>query len=71
MFAEELHCLIYGHFENVVNVLFLILHLEYVAFEALAVATLTLQHKVGHELHLHLYRALALAFLATAAIGIE
>ena len=42
-----------------------------VGLEALAVACLTLEHEVGHELHLHGDGTLTLTLLASAPLAIE
>ena len=69
--GEELDGPVDGHFQNVVNVLPFVTHLQHIALEAFAMTGFTLQHEVGHELHFHLHHAFALALLATSAIGIE
>lgn len=53
------------------DVLVLIPYLKDVMLEPFAMACLTLQFKVGHELHLNGDCARSLALLAASAFGIE
>ena len=46
-------------------------NIEDVFLESLGMTLLALEHKVGHELHLHIDDTCALAFLTPSAIGIE
>ena len=71
MLGEELHGLVDGHLQDVVDALPLEFHLQCVRLEALAVARFAFQYQVGHELHFYRYRTFALTFLATAAFGVE
>ena len=71
MFRKELDGLVDRHFQYVVNVFSFKLHFQRVVLEALAVARLTFQHQVGHELHFYRYRTFSLAFFATPAFRVE
>jgi len=67
MFGEEFDGLVYRHVQYVEDALVLKLYVQYLLLEALAVARFTLQHEVGHELHLHGDGAFALTLFATSA----
>ena len=71
MLGKEFYGLVHGHLQDVVDALVLELHFQGLGLEALAVARFALQYQVGHELHFYRYRALALAFLAAATLGVE
>ena len=71
MFRKELDGLVDRHFQYVVNVFSFELHFQRVVLDALAVARLTFQHQVGHELHFYRYRTFSLAFFATSAFRVE
>ena len=71
VFREELDSLADGHVQDVVNVLALELYIQNVVLEPLAVTSLALQHKVGHELHLNGYHARALTLVAASSVGIK
>ena len=61
----------YSHVQHVVDVLVVVSHVEYFLLEASAVAGVTLQHEICHELHLNRYHSSALALLAASAFGVE
>ena len=69
--SKEVDGFVDGHVEHVIDVLAFIAHVEDFFLETLAVAGLTRQLKVGHELHFHCDDAGTLAFLASAAFSIE
>ena len=49
---EKLDGLLDSHFQNVVDILALIFHLQHITLETLAMAGIAHQFKVGHKLHL-------------------
>ena len=71
VFAEELNGLGNGHLQDVVDVLLMEAHVEYLSFESLAVAGFTGEREVGHELHFHGDDTGTLTFLTTATVGVE
>ena len=68
---EELHRLVDGHVEHVVDRLALVAHLEGLAVVALALAFLAQHRHVGKEVHLDDAHARALAGLAAPALDVE
>ena len=68
---KELYCLIYGHLQYLPNVLAFVGHLQNIILESAAMAAFADHLQVRHELHGYGYNALALALLASAALGIE
>ena len=68
---EELDGFRNRHVEHVEDVLAIVLNVEHIALEALAVTTFALENQIGHELHLNRDDTRAFAFLASAAVGIE
>ena len=71
MRTEELQGLRDGQVQDIVNVQPLESHIEDVVLESVSMTGFALQHEVGHELHLYRDDASALAFVATATVGIE
>ena len=59
------------HLQYVINVFILELHFQRIGFEAFAVARFTLQHQVGHELHLHCDGSVAFALFAASALVVK
>ena len=68
---EELQRLVHGHFQNFVDVLALVAHLQRFAVVALAAADLAGHVDVGEEVHLDLADAVAGTGLAAAALDVE
>jgi hypothetical protein len=68
---EEFESLFHSQVENVSDILSVVLNLEYLLFEALAVTALTLEEDIGHELHLDFYLPFALASVASTTFNIE
>ena len=71
MFGKEFYGLVYGHLQNIVNILVLELYFQGIGLETLAMTTFAFQYQVGHELHFYRNRTFALTFLATASFGVE
>ena len=71
MLGKEADSLRHGHIEHVVDVLALESHFQHIVFEAHAVASLTGERQVGHELHFYGDHSRALAFLAASSRDIE
>ncbi len=69
--AEKLYGVVDAHFQRVVYALAAVAYLQHLVLETLAVARLTHQLHVGHELHAHLDGALALTLLATPSRHVE
>ena len=59
------------HVQYIVDIFPMIAHIKDVAFEAMAVARLTFQYEIGHELHFNRDDTGSLTFFATASVGIE
>ena len=68
---EEFDGLVDCHFEYVVDICAMEFDIEYVVFEAFAVASLTRKHEVSHKLHRNCYRTFALTHRATTAIYVK
>ena len=68
---EELHALVNGHFEYVVNGLALVVYLERFAVVALALADLAGNVDIREEVHFYLDDAVALAGLTASASHVE
>ena len=68
---KELDGFTYSHVQNVVDVLVVESHVEYFLLEASAVAGVTFQHEICHELHLYRYHSSTLALLTASALGVE
>ena len=68
---EEVNGLRDGHVQHVVDVLPVKHHIEDVSLETVPVTSFTLQHEVGHELHLYRDHTGTLTLLAAAAFGVE
>src|SRR5205085_2753240 len=68
---EELHRLVDGELQDVVDALVLVRHLHDLVVEALAAALVAQHLDVGEELHVDRDRAGALARVAAAAGGVE
>ena len=69
--SEELDGLIDRHLQHIVRVGPVIHHLQDFIAETPAMAALTLQHQIGHELHFDGDGALSLALFTSSALSIE
>ena len=71
MCAKKLNRLINRHFQYIENAGSVIVYFQYILFEALTVAMLTLKYQIGHELHFYSNRSLPLTFLAPATLRVK
>jgi len=69
--GEELHPFVHGHFQNVVNALALVFHLQGLTVVPLALTHVAGDVHVGEEVHLDEVGAVAAAGLASAALYVE
>ena len=69
--SEEFQCFRDSQVQDIVDIQAFESHVEDVVLKPVSVTGFTLQHEVGHELHLHGDYTGALTFIASSAVGIE
>ena len=69
--SKELNRLVHGHFQHIIDTRTVIFDIEYILFEALAMAGFAFEGDIGHELHLDRDLSFSFTFFTSSAFLIK